>query len=189
MSEKKISISWKPGTGFESPLINVQGDSAAEVDHNLRELIQSGLLTRVLQSAVNSQQEYTSLKRGASGYVEEPPQEVYSQPPVGAQPTQNPWDAQQAAQQGQQPPWDNWSSGGQQTQQAPPQQHQGAQQGWGQQNPAPQPQQGGAPVCKCGKVMEHKVTGGGKPVWRCTDWRWNNGNPTPNHDQIWVEGN
>lgn len=79
-------------------------------------------------------------------------------------------------------------------QQAPPSSQpaaQPAQQGWGQQqgqqqSAAPAPRQskfGGPPhpegkTCAiCPNVLEKKKTGSGKEVWRCNDWRWNNGEP------------
>jgi hypothetical protein len=81
-------------------------------------------------------------------------------------------------------------------QQAPPQQQS---QGWGaaQQQSAPPQQQGGGnrfggqqhpegKQCQCGQVLEVKTTGSNKTVFRCPQWRWNNGNPTPNHDQEWA---
>jgi hypothetical protein len=83
--------------------------------------------------------------------------------------------------------------------QAAPQQQS---QGWGAaQQQAPQqsaPQGGGGggqfagpphpegKQCQCGQVLEYKKTNSGKGVFRCAQWRWNNGNPTLNHDQDWA---
>lgn len=56
-------------------------------------------------------------------------------------------------------------------------------QGWGAGQPQAAPQQQSAPpswalgACEsCGKPLERKATSTGKPVDRCPDWRWNNGN-------------
>jgi hypothetical protein len=86
--------------------------------------------------------------------------------------------------------------------QAPAQQPQ-QQSGWGQapqQQAAPQQYQqappprnskfGGPPhpegkTCNCGTVLEMKETGSGKKVFRCPQWRWNNGNPN-GHDSEFV---
>lgn len=35
--------------------------------------------------------------------------------------------------------------------------------------------------CTCGQPLERKETKNGKPVDRCPAWRWNDGNPTPDH--------
>lgn len=90
-----------------------------------------------------------------------------------------------------------------QAQQAPAQQpqQQAAPQPWPSQPPqqqAPRPQQGGGggnfggrphpegKQCQCGQVLEVKQTGSGKTVFRCSQWRWNNGNPTTHHDSEWA---
>lgn len=85
-----------------------------------------------------------------------------------------------------------------QQQSAPPQQQPPANNGWGQQPQQQQrpPQQGGnrfggqqhpeGKQCQCGQVLEVKQTGSGKTVFRCPSWRWNNGNPTVDHDQEWA---
>ena len=189
MSDRKLSFSFKGGVGYEAPLFSIGGDSVEELNYQLDALINAGSLQKAAAIAIAFQNGYRSLRHGDTG-GQEPPQETYSQPPVGAQPSggyQGP-PASQTAPQGDpwasqpppQDPWANqgpppaWAGGGQQQQQQPP------------------PQQGGGrpPVCQCGQPMEYKVTtGSGKPVWRCRQWRYNNGNPTPNHDQIWVEGN
>ena len=89
---------------------------------------------------------------------------------------------QPPAQQQEQAP--SWAA------QAPPQQ--AAPQGWGAaaQQQAPQQQQGGGQskfagpphpegkTCDiCPNVLEFKKTSTGKGTWRCSEWRWNNGNP------------
>lgn len=84
---------------------------------------------------------------------------------------------------------------------APQQQQQQAAAPWPSQPPqqqAPRPQQGGGggnfggrphpegKQCQCGQVLEVKQTGSGKTVFRCPQWRWNNGNPTTHHDSEWA---
>lgn len=73
-------------------------------------------------------------------------------------------------------------------------------QGWGQQNQQPQQQQGqqqpqggnqaqlhpeGKTCENCGKVLIFKKTSGGKPTWRCEDWRFNGGQPN-GHTLVWI---
>ena len=80
-----------------------------------------------------------------------------------------------------------------QPQQQAPQVYNGpppSQQWQGQQQQAPQQQRGpGHPEGKacdaCNGPLEFKTTGSGKGVWRCGQWRWNNGNPNE-HTQLWA---
>lgn len=185
-TDRKITVTLKGGVGFDAPWVVIGGDTLDEVNYQLDQVLAAGTLQKAAQVAIAFHNGFRAGRHAAGDHGQEPPRETYTQPPAGAVP---------APQQNQDSPsWDNWSSQrppaqqdpwtGQQQPQQPPQQ---AQQGWGQQtqqNAAP----GGAPICQCGQIMEHKTTGGGKPVWRCKDWRWNNGNPSTNHDQIWVEG-
>lgn len=200
MGDRNITVTLKAGESFKDPWVVIGGDTLEEINHQLDTILQAGTLQKASQVAIAFHNGFRAIRHGGSSPEQQgPPPETYSQPPVGSQ--QAP-PATQAAPQGsaQAPPWDNWSSAPQQAVQQPPVQPQdpwagapnwatGQPGGQQPQQQAPAPQQGGAPVCQCRKVMEHKVTGGGKPVWRCPDWRWNNGTPTPNHDQIWVEGN
>lgn len=197
MSDRTITVTLKAGEGFAAPWVVIGGDQLDEVNYKLDQILAAGTLQKAAAVAIAFHNGYRSL-RHADG-AQEVPQESYSQPPVGSGPPsgyQGP-PASQTAPQGDpwanqgpppQDPWANqgpspqWATGSQ-GYQAPPQTQQTQQ--------APPQNQGGGrpPICTCGKSMEYKNTTGGKAVWRCPDWRWNNGNPTPNHDQIWVEGN
>lgn len=81
-----------------------------------------------------------------------------------------------------------------------PQQEQAQPKGWGQSAPQQQNQQQprqqgwqapatthpeGLACDMCNKPLEFKKTGNGKSVWRCPDWRWNNGTPN-GHAQEWA---
>lgn len=56
---------------------------------------------------------------------------------------------------------------------------------WAQQpsNVVPITQQGGRVCTACGQPLIVKQTSAGKNVWRCEQWRWNNGNPN-NHTSL-----
>lgn len=198
MSDRKISVSFKGGSGYEAPLISVGGDTVEDLNFQLDQVLAQGTLERAVALAVRFQQGYVPARRdGAPGapaarqdptpsqpsYAQPPQQQVHNQaPPAQASQQHDPW-----AQSTPQPPagWndvppaaDPWG---------PPQ---GSFQGQQQQQQAPAPQQspsGPTPYCQCGQPMEFKNTNNGKPVWRCHDWRWNNGNPTPNHDSVFVD--
>lgn len=192
MSDRKLSYSFKGGTGYEAPLLSIGGDSVEELNFQLQAIMGAGTLQLATEVALRFQAEYRDGRHapGQQGQQQPPQQSPQGQqPPQGAHqgyhqpPNQqpDPWGGQGAPQD----PWAN---------QQPAQQTQGGGYQQGQQSQAqqqPQWQPGNAPpTCQCGQQMEYKMAGANKdkPVWRCKDWRWNNGNPTTNHDQIWVEG-
>lgn len=138
----------------DGDMVNVRGDSVEELDHNLSNF------------PVAAYAQFKANVRGgaALGQITAP--------------------AQAPVQQEQAPSW----ATGQPQQQAAPQQSQG----WGaSQQQAPQqsaPQGGGSKfagpphpegkTCSiCPNVLEFKKTSTGKGTWRCSEWRWQNGNP------------
>lgn len=173
MSDRKLSISVKGGVGYEAPLLSLGGDSVEELNFQMEQVMSQGTLGLATALALRFQNGYRE------GRHEAPAQQGQQTPPA-AQRTQQRPPAQRPPE-----PWENQDP-------ADP---------WGTQSPAadpwanrPQPAQGqgrgapnGNPVCQCGQVMEFKQTAGGKNVWRCPEWRWNNGNPNTNHDQAWPD--
>lgn len=201
MSDRKLSVSFKGGSGFEAPLVSIGGDTVEDLNYQLDQVLAQGTLERAVALAVRFQQGYVPARRdGAPGapparqdpapsqpaYAQPPQQQVTNQPPPAQQaPQRDPW-----ADNPPQPPND-WSSVPPQADPwGPPQGSFGGQQQAPQQRqqaPAQQAPSGPTPYCQCGQPMEYKNTNNGKPVWRCRDWRWNSGSPTPNHDSMFVE--
>ena len=140
----------------DGDMVNVRADSEAELESNL------------LNFPVAAYAQFKANVRGGSALGQ-------ITAPVISTATGSPQVHQQ---QVPPPPQDNgWGAAPQQQ----AQQQQGG--GGGRFGGTPHPQ---GKQCQCGKVLEVKQTGTGKTVYRCSDWRWNGGNPTTNHDSEWA---
>lgn len=162
-SSAPLRATLKAGTGYEVPWVTVEADNPNDLEQKLRGIIDSKVLETVAEAA-SLFQATQNVVAGTQGAPAQQGQPEWSQAP-----------AQQAPPQQQSQGW-----GAAQPQSAPPQQQGGGQGQFGAQL-HPEGKQ-----CQCGQVLEFKKTGSGKGVWRCGQWRWNNGNPTPNHDQDWA---
>lgn len=165
-SSAPLRATLKAGGGYEVPWITVEADNPNDLEQKLRGIIDSKVLETVAEAASQFQatQNATPLTQPV--------------PPSPAQQASAPEWSQAPAQQA--PPQQQSQGWGAAQQQSAPQQHGGGQGQFGAQL-HPEGKQ-----CQCGQVLEFKKTGSGKGVWRCGSWRWNNGNPTPNHDQDWA---
>lgn len=160
MSEDSpIVVTLKGGAGYDAPWLVIRGNTPDQVSSMLANL---GNLPEVIA-------QQASLFTGTinAGPIAAPP------PPAPIEPV----PPQQAA-------WGTIS----------PQGFQPAQQGQQWSQPPQQPrQQGSRPGAvlhpenrqcdACGKVLEQKETSNGNKVFRCPDWRWNNGSPN-NHTSL-----
>lgn len=204
MGDRNVTVTLKAGEGFNAPWVVIGGDTLQEINHQLDTILAAGTLQKAAQVAIAFHNGYRALRHEDGS--QQPPQapqavqEAPAQPQMGFSgqappydPATDPWANQQGQQAPAADPWANAPHNPavqQAQQQAQPQQGYAYGQGVGQAAPQQQGNPGGrAPVCQCGQVCELKTTGSGRQAWRCPSWRWNNGNPTPNHDQHWVGNN
>lgn len=164
MSDLPLKATLKSGTGYDAPWLTVDAETPAELQQRLRAVIDSGVLETISEAAgvfagstlttpALAQQQAPALAQGSSF--------------GGGDRGLNPPPAPQQS--------NGWGQAAQQQQSPPPQQQGGGNRYGGV--PHPQGKQ-----CQCGQVLEVKQTGSNKTVFRCSQWRWNNGNPTTNHD-------
>lgn len=168
MSDSPIKATLKSGTGYDAPWLTVDADNPADLEQRLRGIIDS----KVMETVAEAASLFQATTSAAPLTQPQAPAQQQEQAPS--------WAAQAPSQQAapQQP--QGWGAAAQQVPQqaAPPQQG-----GRGQFAGPPHPE---GKTCQCGQVLEFKTTGSGKGVYRCSQWRWQNGNPTPNHDQEWA---
>lgn len=159
---KKISVTLKGGKDFDAPWIVFYGDSIADVGRTLDDPNLDKLTTRVAEVA--------ALFKGAVTVVST----VQLPPANQSQPTP---PAAPASQQQPQAPQTAWGS-------QPPAQQQ-------QQYSQQPPQQGGnLGACGCGEPLQLKTGHSNRGAWQkkqCPNWRWNNGNPTPEHVSEFIQ--
>lgn len=155
MAERRLTITIKGGEQHDAPWIVIGGDTWAEIEKDLDEFHSSIIKEKVAAAAVDFKAAYTERRRLAQAASPAPA------PQQAQQYQSSQWGAPGVQQGGYQP------------------QHQG-----GQQPPAnPNAPQGGR--CRCGEPLEWKENRSGNGAsWRCRLWRWNNGNPTPDHDSL-----
>lgn len=156
MSEYSLSVTLKGGKDFDAPWIVVYANTPDEAEAKLRAVSEGNLAEATVLAA-------NALKAINNAAPLLPGGPAASAPPQ-----------QQSA-----PPANNGGWGQPQQQQAPPpQQNQGGSKFGGPPHPE-------GKACHCGNVLEMKKTGTGKQVWRCSEWRWQNGNPN-DHASEWV---
>ena len=155
MSEAPLKATLKAGTGYDAPWLTVDGDNPDDLKNKLVYLAEAGTLQAVADAAAQLHAVYSV------GTVTAPP------PPAPIQPEP----------QYQQQPSASWGQQQAPVQQAPQQQRGG--------RPGDRPHPEGKSCDQCGQVLVHKTTGSNKSVWRCPEWRWNNGNPN-GHTQEWA---
>lgn len=145
--ETPIKATLKSGTGYDAPWLTVDADNPTDLEQKLRGIIDSKVLETVAEAA--------SLFQATQNAA-----------PL-TQPQGNASTGAQAAPQQQSQGW------GAAQQQAP---QQSAPQGGGSKFAGP-PHPEGKTCAICPNVLEFKKTSTGKGTWRCSEWRWQNGNP------------
>lgn len=157
MSERKITLTLKGGEGFDSPWIVFGGDTIQEIEYDLDQFRASQLMAKAVHMAAEFKAAHIEKRRASGQQATTPPPAEVPKQPVQAQQTN---------------PGNVWG-GGPVQQQA--QVAQVAQQG---QKPPP--------VCRCGQEMLLKQAGSSQ-AYRCQQWRYNGGNSSTDHDQIWYD--
>lgn len=157
MSEAPLKATLKSGTGYDAPWLTVDADNPTDLEQKLRGIIDSKVLETVAEAA--------SLFQATNNVVG-----------GTAQPAQQQAPAQQAAPQQASNGW-----GAAQQQSAPPQQ----QGGGGRSQHGAQLHPEGKQCDVCGETLQYGMTRTNKGQWRCSQYRWNNGNPN-NHTLEWA---
>ena len=154
-----IKATLKADGGYDAPWITVDATDPSDLAMKLKGLAEAGAFQALADASATLKAVYNVQIVPAPG-----PEQPQAAP---AQPVSNGWGQQQAA------PVQTY-----QPAPAAPQQQGGNKYG-GRPHPT------GQACDMCGKVLEYKETSTGKGVFRCPEWRWNNGTPN-GHGQEWA---
>lgn len=156
MSDLPLKATLKAGTGYDAPWITVDGADPGDLAYKLNGLAEAGALEAVVNAA-NLLKGINNAAPIAADVASPPPPapvqlQGWGQPTAPAEPT--------------------WAAQTQQPQQAPaPQVNTSKFAG------PPHPEGKTCEHPACSNVLEFKKTSTGKDTWRCSAWRWNNGQP------------
>lgn len=155
-TEAPITITLKAGTGYDAPWLVIRGFDPDDVTAKLNSL------DPVIEATLTAAGKFAAGSAlGATTVSQEAPQRPPSEAPAQRQ---QGWGQTPAAQQ----------------QGAAAAQQGGRSKFGGQLHPE------GKTCEACPNVLEKKQTSSGKNVWRCSDWRWANGNPN-GHTSIFID--
>ena len=168
-----LSVTLKGGVGYDAPWVVIYGNTPDEVTQKLQSIANGSLIEATVVAA-------NALKAGnrAAPLAQGGPDAYASGSSFGG--GDHGLEAPPQQEQQQSSGWGNSNSGG----------GGGQRQDSGWNRPAPRktdsgPTHPGGLTCHCGQAAEFKRTGSGKEVWRCPQWRWNNGSPN-DHLQEWA---